>query len=342
MSNEQLIPVIDLAGWRAGDPAARRETAGALDEACRETGFFTITGHGVEPALIAATRQAAVDFFALPEAEKRKVQRPPQKISRGWNPIGDRSLSYSLGKAAPADAQEAFALGPDDPPPGGWRTDDPRSAMFAPNLWPQRPEAFRTHMLAWYAAMETLGATLLRVMATALHQPEDWFADKHDRAANVMRLIRYPAQTAPPAPGQLRAGEHTDYGSVTIVCGDAVPGGLQVRHRKAGWIDVEAPPGGFVCNIADAMARWTNDRWVSTLHRVGNPPPQAEPRDRISLVFFHSPNADAEIRCVSGCEGPDGPKYPPVTFADHYLGKVMKAGHARADAGIADATADRD
>ena len=339
MANAPLIPVIDLAGWRAGDAAAHSETAAALDAACRETGFFTVTGHGVDPALAAATRKAAVDFFALPEDEKRKVQRPPQKISRGWNPLGDRSLSYSLGKAAPADAQEAFAVGP-EAPAGGWRADDPRSAMAAPNLWPARPEGFRTQMLAWWAAMDELGALLLEVMASALGLPEGWFADKHDRAGNVMRLIRYPAQIEPPAPGQLRAGEHTDYGSVTVVSGDAVPGGLQVRHRRAGWIDVAPPPGGFVCNIADAMARWTNDRWVSTLHRVGNPPPGTAHGDRISLVFFYSPNADATIECLPGCAGADGPKYPPIAFADHYLGKVMKAGHARGDAGIADAAAD--
>ena len=126
---------------------------------------------------------------------------------------------------------------------------------------------------------------------------------------------------------------------VTFVRGDDVPGGLQIKLRRGGWIDVAPPPGGFVCNIADAMARWTNDRWVSTLHRVANPPAGSGGRERISLVFFHMPNHDAEIRCLPGCAGADGAKYPPVTFADHYLGKVMKAAHVRLDAGVGDAAA---
>ncbi len=102
--------------------------------------------------------------------------------------------------------------------------------------------------------------------------------------------------------------------------------------RSGDWIDVVCPPGGIVCNIGDALARWTNDRWASTLHRVGNP--QDAGVDRISLVYFHSPNHDALIECVPSCAGPDGAKYPPVTFADHYLGKVMKAAHARLNADV--------
>ena len=107
------------------------------------------------------------------------------------------------------------------------------------------------------------------------------------------------------------------------------------------WVEVRTPPGGFVCNIADALARWTNDRWVSTLHRVGNPPPGAVNVDRISLVHFYSPNHDALIECIPDCVGPGGPKYPPITFADHYLGKIMKAAHARLDASKEDAAAGR-
>jgi isopenicillin N synthase-like dioxygenase len=94
---------------------------------------------------------------------------------------------------------------------------------------------------------------------------------------------------------------------------------------------VHIPPNDFVCNIGDLMMRWSNDRWVSTLHRVAVPPPETAPSDRISLVFFQYPNPDTLIRCFESCAGP-GEKYPPVTVADHYLGKLMKAGHSRLDA----------
>jgi isopenicillin N synthase-like dioxygenase len=97
-----------------------------------------------------------------------------------------------------------------------------------------------------------------------------------------------------------------------------------------------------VCNIGDLMMRWSNDRWVSTLHRVAVPPPDAEPTDRISLVFFNNPNPDTVIRCFQSCVGPRGEeKYPPITVAEHYLGKLMKASHSRLDAEAADAVAAR-
>jgi isopenicillin N synthase-like dioxygenase len=137
--------------------------------------------------------------------------------------------------------------------------------------------------------------------------------------------------TQAPLSGQLRAGTHTDYGAMTFVRGDDTPGGLQVKHRNGGWIDAHIPHDGFCCNIGDLLMRWSNDRWVSTLHRVAVPPPDAAPTDRISLVFFQYPNPDAVIRCFDSCAGA-GEKYPPITVAEHYLGKLMKAGHSRLDA----------
>jgi isopenicillin N synthase-like dioxygenase len=168
-------------------------------------------------------------------------------------------------------------------------------------------------------------------MALALDIDETDFAAKFERQASVTRLIRYPAVTQQPLSGQLRAGAHTDYGAMTFVRGDDVPGGLQVKHRRGDWLDVHIPRDAFCCNIGDLLMRWSNDRWVSTLHRVAVPPPDAKPTDRISLVFFQYPNPDAVIRCFESCAG-TAEKYPPITVAEHYLGKLMKAGHSRLDA----------
>jgi isopenicillin N synthase-like dioxygenase len=332
------IPEIDIAPFRRGDAAAGRTIAHAIDAACTDIGFFTVTGHGVPAELIAETRAQAAAFFALPVEEKMKVQRPPQKISRGYNWLGDRSLAYSLGVSAPPDIQEAFAFGPEVASDRAWRDGEVAAAMLAKNIWPDRPAGFRATMIAYYAAMSDVGRTMLRLMAAALDVPEAVFAGKFEREASVARLIRYPALAAPPQPGQLRAGVHTDYGTMTFVRGDDTPGGLQVKARHGGWIDVHPSPASFVCNIGDALMRWTNDRWVSTLHRVAVPPDDSGAPDRISLVFFQLPDHDAEIRCIESCRGA-GEKYPPVTFAEHYLGKVMKAAHARLDAGVGDAAA---
>jgi isopenicillin N synthase-like dioxygenase len=210
--------------------------------------------------------------------------------------------------------------------------------MYSPNMWPARPADFKDIMLSYYDAMQGVASQVLGAMAMALGINDGYFAEKFDRQASVTRIIRYPAVTQVPLPGQLRAGAHTDYGAMTFVRGDDTPGGLQVKHRHGGWVDVHIPRDAFVCNIGDMMMRWSNDRWVSTVHRVAVPPPEAMPSDRISLVFFQYPNPDAVIRCFPNCIG-SGEKYEPITVAEHYLGKLMKAGHSRLDAKAADALA---
>jgi isopenicillin N synthase-like dioxygenase len=333
---DNSIPTIDLSPLRNGGESARREVARQIDAACMDIGFFMVVGHGVPLDLVQTTRQRAIDFFALPDAEKMKVQRPPAKISRGYNWVGDRSVSYSMGKVAPPDIQEAFAFGPEGIAELAARVDPTSAQMYAPNIWPERPHDFKQIMLSYREAMSAVASDVLRAMALALDVEEGYFADKFDRQASVVRIIRYPAVKEPPLPDQLRAGAHTDYGVMTFVRGDDTPGGLQVKHRNGGWIDVHIPPEAFVCNIGDLMMRWSNDRWVSTLHRVAVPPPDAVPTDRISLVFFNYPNPDTLIRCFDSRTG-SGEKYPPVTVADHYLGKLMKAGHRRLDIKAEDA-----
>jgi isopenicillin N synthase-like dioxygenase len=336
MAADKTIPTIDLTPLRGGSAIEQREVARQIDAACTEIGFFMVVGHGVPQDLITTTRQRAIDFFALPDEEKMKVQRPPAKISRGYNWLGDRSIAYSMGQAAPPDIQEAFAYGHDRVAELADKVDKTSAQMYAPNIWPDRPKDFRQIMLSYYDAMAGVGSHVLRAMAIALGADEDYFADKFDRQASVTRIIRYPAVKEPPLPGQLRAGVHSDYGAMTFVRGDDTPGGLQVKHRQGDWIDVHIPADAFVCNIGDLMMRWSNDRWVSTLHRVAVPPPDAAPTDRISLVSFQNPNPDAVIRCFESCVG-SGEKYPPITVAEHYLGKLMKAGHSRLDAKAEDA-----
>jgi isopenicillin N synthase-like dioxygenase len=339
MAAEDAIPTIDVSPLRSGSAADRRDVARQIDAACTEIGFFMVAGHGVAQDLIETTRQRAIDFFALPVEEKMKVQRPPAKISRGYNWLGDRSVAYSMGQVAPPDIQEAFAFGPDRAADLAVRVDQTSAQMYAPNIWPVRPRDFQKTMLSYYDAMSALASDVLRAMAMALDVDESYFDDKYDRQASVTRIIRYPAVTQAPLPGQLRSGMHTDYGAMTFVRGDDTPGGLQVKSRQGGWIDAHIPANAFICNIGDLMMRWSNDRWVSTLHRVAVPPPDAAPTDRISLVFFQYPNPDAVIRCFESCAGA-GEKYPPITVAEHYLGKLMKAAHSRLDAQPATALGD--
>ena len=321
------VPTIDIAPFLAGQPGAAAGIGQAIDHACREVGFLTIVGHGVPAELVAATRDQARGFFDLPREDKEKVARAAPAFNRGWGAVGEESLGKSLGAAAAPDYKEYLGIGPVDTSDDPYFTRPEAFPHFAANRWPERPPELRDTFTAYFRAMERLAADLMRLFAVALDLPEGYFADKIDRQCGSLRLINYPAQEAGPADGQLRAGAHTDYGSLTILHAEDRPGGLQVRRTDGAWIDVRPRPDCFVVNIGDLMAMWTNDRWVSTLHRVGNPPrTDAAVSRRISLVFFHQPNYDAVIECLPSCLAPGAtPRHPPITSGAHRLLKLNRA-----------------
>ena len=184
---------------------------------------------------------------------------------------------------------------------------------------------------AYFAAMSEVSRQLMRIFAVGLGLDVDYFEDKIDRHISMFRVLNYPDQPEAPLEGQLRAGAHSDYGSLTIVRQEQRPGGLQVMTKSDGWMDVPAIPGALVVNIGDLMAEWTNDRWVSTLHRVVNPPrDQANDSRRISLVFFHQPNYDALIECLPTCRAPgEEAHHAPITLRRPPVLEVRQADDVR-------------
>ena len=320
------VPVIDVAPFLEGSPAGKREVAEGMARACTDLGFFTIVGHGVPGDLADRMARVCREFFDLPLEEKVASRRPRPEQSRGYIGVGDENLSYSRGDRSTADLKEFFAIGPIDVPDDEYHRRPDAYPSFAPNVWPPRPAALRPVWTAYYRAMERLGWDVMRIFAVALDLPEDFFRPYVDRHISGLRVLNYPDQPEPPEPGQLRAGAHTDYGAVTIVKPENAPGGLQVLNRRQEWVDVETVPGSFVCNLGDLMQRWTNDRWISTMHRVVNPPrDRALGSRRQSIVFFYQPNYDAVIECLpSCCDVANPPRYGPVTSGQHRLGKFLK------------------
>jgi isopenicillin N synthase-like dioxygenase len=315
------VPIIDIAPFRQGDAAARQAVAAAVDRACRDIGFLVISGHGVNPDLIERTRTVSRAFFDLPLEEKRRVARPAPHITRGYIGMDEESLARSRDPTAHgSDLNESLMIGPVDAPPQA--VADSGGAHFAPNLWPARPAELREVWTDYYRAMGDLAATVMSIFAMALHLPQDFFDRKIDRHISRLRVRNYPAQAVAPVPGQIRAGAHSDYGSLTLLATEDKPGGLQVCNASGDWVDVPIVAGTYIVNIGDLMARWTNDTWVSTLHRVVNPPANAEvDTRRLSLVFFHNPNHDAEIRNLVT----DSPaKYEPTTSGEH-LQRLFRA-----------------
>lgn len=316
------IPVIDISGYLADDPAGTASVARQIDDACRSVGFLLVTGHGVDPALVAETRALSMAFFALPSAAKMAYKIPPDRY-RGYTSPGSESLAASYGQATPPDLKESFNIGPVDVPDDEYHSEARAGAFFAPNWWPAEVPAMEAVWSRYYRAMEALATQLMRLFALALALPEHTFDDKVDRHITNLSVIHYPPLAAAPEPGQLRGGAHTDFGSLTLVQRDRAPGGLQVLVGGE-WIDAPHVDDSFVVNLGDLMAEWTNDRWVSTVHRVAVPESLDDASsDRLSLVFFHQPNYDAEIDVLPSCCGPDHPaRYARTTSGEHIARKL--------------------
>ncbi|MFJ4184320.1 isopenicillin N synthase family dioxygenase [Kitasatospora sp. NPDC089509] len=324
------VPIIDLSAARGGDWERRLSVARAVGEVCETSGFMAVSGHGVPDSLIQGVYRATKEFFALPpETKRRLLADPADPLMRGFGVEGNLAAANEGVDAVTArrlaDLSETYTynrlgdIGATGIPDGA------RVGLAKLNKWPGLP-GFRESYLAYYRAMEGLARELTRLMALALGLNEDWFLDKIDHHISNMTANYYPAQDDPPEPGQLRKGVHSDWGLLTVLYQDGAPGGLQVRDKSGGWLDVPAVEGTFVVNIGDLMAVWTNDRWVSTVHRVVNPPREAAHRERYSIPFFLQPNYTARIECIPTCAGPDNPpRHQPTTSGAYLVGKLSAA-----------------
>ena len=316
------FPVFDLARFETASAGEKLALAVEVDAICRATGFLAIVGHGVPEAVIGAAWSKAQAFFDLPAEQKQRARAPYPGYPYGYLGPQLESLAKSRNVDAPPDLKESFNGGPSRPPEG---MTDPEALAFcyAATIWPDAPEGFVEAWQGYYAAMENLAARIMRLFAAALRLPEDYFDRFIDAPISALRALNYPRQDAAPEPGQIRAGAHTDYGSLTILLPQPGSRGLEILTPDGAWTPVPPQSGAFVINIGDLMARWTNDRWVSTLHRVVNPTVEnGGNARRQSMAFFHQPNWDAEIRVLEACLSPgEAAKYAPVRSGPYLMSK---------------------
>jgi isopenicillin N synthase-like dioxygenase len=328
---DSFVPVIDMAPYFEGTPEGKRKVAEQLGRACREIGFYVIVGHGFDAALIDKVEAVSREFFDLPLDEKMKLHIGKAPGAVGYAAVGDTALAYTRGQVAPPDLNESFQIAKVDVTDDPYFQSEAARGLVPTNRWPEKPAALKNLYTEYYLKMGALAADLLRLSALALDLPETYFDNKIDRHISRLNVRLYPEQKVAPLPGQLRAAAHTDYGTVTILKPGDTVGGLQVADAAGNWHDVPMIPGSFVINQGDLMARWTNDRWLSTLHRVANPPEEAGGGSRrLSIVFFHHPNYDANVSCLPSCvDAGVAPTYEPITVSDYYSVKKTQQRMAR-------------
>eukprot|EP00878_Enallax_costatus_P005060 GHUV01005320.1.p1 GENE.GHUV01005320.1~~GHUV01005320.1.p1 ORF type:complete len:325 (+),score=87.88 GHUV01005320.1:753-1727(+) len=309
---ESVIPLVDISQDEA--TAAKQ-----VCRACTEQGFMYVTGHGIPSEQVDAVFAQLKAAFAMPlEAKQAMIA---DENNRGWTPFAEETLDPE--RQSKGDTKEGFYFGrevsPDSP--------EGKLPLHGPNQWP--PEdllpGFRQTITDYFQALTNLGMRMLRLLALSLGLPAEYFDEYFTSPMVALRPLHYSAEVSAPNAGVFAAGAHSDYGMLTFLKTDDVPG-LQVflNHR---WHDVAPVPGAFIVNLGDMLERWTNGLFKSTLHRVVN----TSGRERYSMAFFFEPNFNTRVECLPCCVSDDTPAaYEPTTAGEHLLAKYAQT-HAGYD-----------
>jgi isopenicillin N synthase-like dioxygenase len=299
------VPVLSMAEMSKAD------FSDAIGESFQRFGFAMVRDHGMDPLLVERGWSLARDFFALPEAAKRRYDGAHQGGQRGYTAFG---VEIAKG-ARENDLKEFWHVGRELPP------GDPLADSMPPNVWPAELPDFRPVFSRLYAEFDRVGAELLAAIALYLGLEERWFDGPIDNGNSILRLLHYPPVSAQ-APG-VRAGAHEDINLITLLLG-AEEGGLELKDRSGNWLPVVPPPGALAINVGDMLQRLTNHRLPSTSHRVVNPPPERRGHARYSMPFFLHLRPDFLIDALPQCVDAAHPRRDPPITAHDYLNERLR------------------
>lgn len=305
-----VIPMISLERALHGEEEAVAEE---ISRACTEVGFFVVCDHGIDRKVFDDVYEASREFFRRPEEDKQKypMRTSTARGDNDYSPYGysallaENAFAYTGRPGMPSDYVEKFSV-------GRLVLDDAEDLPFPDD---ERGAVLRTALKTYFAACESVQATIAELLTVALELPRDFFATRTDRSNDSLRSQFYPGVQT----GFLNdqgMGEHTDGTLITLLTEDGP--GLQLRDLSGTWIDVDVERRDwFVVNIGDLMARWSNDEYVSTPHRV-----KLVDRSRQSIVFFKLANDDALVECFPKFARERPARYEPIRYEQFSLEKM--------------------
>ncbi|WP_276499526.1 isopenicillin N synthase family dioxygenase [Pontibacter litorisediminis] len=311
------IPSLDLADFTSGDAERKAQFVKQLGEAYQNIGFIALRNHGLSDELTQKLYAATKEFFALPDEVKQKYEHPELASQRGYVGKGkEKAKGFNTG-----DLKEFYHVGQElsDIPDS-----DPIKAEYPENIFPAEVPAFKETTLEAYRKLEAAGKQVLRAIAVHLGLEEDYFDAKVTYGNSILRPIHYfPIENPDSVPADaVRAAEHGDINLITLLMG-ASADGLQVLRRDGQWIPITALPEQVVVNVGDMLARLTNNKLKSTIHRVVNPPRELMHTSRYSIPFFMHPRSEMDLTCLESCIDEQNPKAYPDATAGEYLNERL-------------------
>ena len=294
------LAIIDMSAFRNGDNTERKKVANKIYNAAHNIGFLYLKNTGMPYDLLEKTFSVSNNLFK----SDNKVRIPfCTNRNHGYTAIKGEALDPSK----PADLKETFTSRNIERIPSG------------PDYWPN--PIFEKTMRNFYKHVRLIASDVMSAFAIALDMPESFFEEKHTGLTQTLRILHYPP-VKNISEGQLGAGAHTDFGTITILFQDS-KGGLQVQHLNGEWIDAPPIDGTVVVNTGDLISRWSNDFFKSTPHRVV-PRPAAMKNGRLSIAFFSDPDPDVIIETFPRCITPENPqKYDAITAGEHIQKRIL-------------------
>ncbi|MDB5122824.1 MAG: Isopenicillin synthase [Mucilaginibacter sp.] len=309
------IPRLDLDFYINGDKARRKQFSDDIGKAFNETGFVTITNHGLNKQLIDKLYADIKALFALPDAVKSKYEIPELAGQRGYTGKGKETAK---GFKVP-DLKEFWQIGQTV------TDDDALKSEYPANLVVEEVPSFNATTLEVYKKLELAGTYLLEAIATYLNLPENYFDDKVHNGNSILRALHYFPITDPDSlpDDAVRAGAHEDINLITLLIG-ASADGLELLTRENEWLPVKAYGEDLVVNVGDMLQRLTNNKLKSTTHRVVNPPREEMKNSRYSVPFFLHPKSDMDLTCLPECIDQTHPKQYDDITAGEYLDERLR------------------
>jgi isopenicillin N synthase-like dioxygenase len=313
--NTVNIPRLDLKLYIHGDAAQRKQFSDAIGKAFNETGFVTITNHGLNKELIDSLYADVKALFALPDSVKSKYEIPGLAGQRGYTGKGKETAK---GFKTP-DLKEFWQI-------GQTVTDDTAlKDEYPDNLVVNELPSFSPTTLEVYKRLEHAGIYLLRAIAVYLGLAENYFDDKVHNGNSILRTLHYFPITDPDSvpDDAVRAGAHEDINLITLLIG-ASADGLELLTRENEWFPVKAYGEDLVVNVGDMLQRLTNNKLKSTTHRVVNPPRELMKYSRYSVPFFLHPKSNMDLTSLSSCIDSTHPKQYTDITAGEYLDERLR------------------